>query len=50
LGRLLAALAGLMLTGRIASVVTSQGENMIFCVFGSAVIGGVSLNGGAEAV
>jgi simple sugar transport system permease protein len=45
-GGLLAALAGLMLTGRIASVVTSQGQNMIFYVFASAVIGGVSLNGG----
>jgi simple sugar transport system permease protein len=45
-GGLLAALAGLMLTGRIASVVTSQGQNLIFYVFASAVIGGVSLNGG----
>jgi simple sugar transport system permease protein len=43
---MLAALAGLMLTGRIASVVTSQGQNMIFYVFASAVIGGISLNGG----
>jgi simple sugar transport system permease protein len=42
----LAALAGLMLTGRIASVVTSQGQNMIFYVFAAAVIGGISLNGG----
>jgi len=46
LGGLLAALAGLMLTGRIASVVTSQGANMIFYVFAAAVIGGISLNGG----
>jgi len=46
LGGLLAAVAGLMLTGRIASVVTNQGSNMIFYVFASAVIGGVSLNGG----
>jgi simple sugar transport system permease protein len=46
LGGLLAAVAGLMFTGRIASVVTSQGSNMIFYVFASAVIGGVSLNGG----
>jgi ribose/xylose/arabinose/galactoside ABC-type transport system permease subunit len=45
-GGLLAALAGLMLTGRIASVVSSQGQNMIFYVFASAVIGGISLNGG----
>ena len=41
-----AALAGLMLTGRIASVVSSQGQNMIFYVFAAAVIGGISLNGG----
>jgi simple sugar transport system permease protein len=45
-GGLLSALAGLMLTGRIASVVTSQGSNMIFYVFAAAVIGGISLNGG----
>lgn len=43
---LLAALAGLMLSGRIASVVSSQGQNMIFYVFAASVIGGVSLNGG----
>jgi simple sugar transport system permease protein len=42
----LAALAGLMLTGRIASVVASQGQNMVFYVFAAAVIGGISLNGG----
>jgi simple sugar transport system permease protein len=46
IGGVLAAVAGLMLTGRIASVVTSQGSNMIFYVFAAAVIGGVSLNGG----
>ncbi len=46
IGGLLAALAGLMLTGRIASVVASQGQNMIFYVFAAAVIGGISLNGG----
>ena len=43
---MLAAVAGLMLTGRIASVVPSQGQNMIFYVFAAAVIGGISLNGG----
>jgi simple sugar transport system permease protein len=43
---MLAALAGLMLTGRIASVVVTQGQNMIFYVFAAAVIGGISLNGG----
>jgi ribose/xylose/arabinose/galactoside ABC-type transport system permease subunit len=42
----LAGLSGLMLTGRIASVVSSQGQNMIFYVFAAAVIGGISLNGG----
>jgi simple sugar transport system permease protein len=42
----LASVAGLMLTGRIASVVASQGQNMIFYVFAAAVIGGISLNGG----
>jgi simple sugar transport system permease protein len=46
LAGLLAALAGLMLSGRIASVVSSQGQNMIFYVFAAAVIGGVNLNGG----
>ena len=45
-GGMLAAVGGLMLTGRIASVVTSQGQNMIFFVFASAVIGGISLDGG----
>lgn len=45
-GSLLAALAGLLLTGRIASVVSSQGQNMIFYVFAASVIGGISLNGG----
>lgn len=46
IGGLLAAVAGLMLTGRIASVVTRQGSNMIFYVFAAPVIGGESLNGG----
>ncbi|WP_368911942.1 ABC transporter permease [Taklimakanibacter deserti] len=45
-GSLLAALAGLLLTGRIASVMSGQGQNMIFYVFAAAVIGGISLNGG----
>jgi simple sugar transport system permease protein len=45
-GGLLAALAGLMLSGRIASVVSSQGQNMIFYVFAASVIGGIDLNGG----
>jgi simple sugar transport system permease protein len=42
----LAALAGLMFTGRLASVVSSQGDGMIFTVFAAAVIGRISLNGG----
>jgi len=45
-GGFLASLAGVMLTGRIASVVSSQGQNMIFYVFAASVIGGISLNGG----
>lgn len=45
-GGLLAAVAGLMLTGRLASVTASQGQNLIFTVFAAAVIGGISLNGG----
>jgi simple sugar transport system permease protein len=43
---LLAALGGLLLTGRLASVAASQGNGAIFTVFAAAVIGGVSLNGG----
>jgi simple sugar transport system permease protein len=46
IGGLLAALAGLMFTGRLASVTANQGQNMIFTVFAAAVIGGISLNGG----
>jgi simple sugar transport system permease protein len=46
IGGVLAALAGLMQSGRIASVTSSQGQNLIFNVFAAAVIGGISLNGG----
>jgi len=46
IGGLLAALAGLMFTGRLASVTANQGQNLIFTVFAAAVIGGISLNGG----
>jgi simple sugar transport system permease protein len=46
IGGTLAALAGLMQSGRIASVTSSQGQNLIFNVFAAAVIGGISLNGG----
>jgi simple sugar transport system permease protein/ribose transport system permease protein len=42
----LAALSGLMLTGRMASVLSGQGQNMIFTVFAACVIGRISLNGG----
>lgn len=45
-GSVLAAISGLMLTGRIASVTADQGDNLIFTVFAAAVIGGISLNGG----
>lgn len=46
LGGLLAALAGLLMTGRLGSVASAQGDGMIFTVFAAAVIGGVSLDGG----
>lgn len=42
----LAALSGLLLTGRMASVLSGQGQNMIFTVFAACVIGRISLNGG----
>ncbi|NUS17055.1 MAG: ABC transporter permease [Streptomyces sp.] len=42
----LAALSGLMLSGRLASVASAQGNGYIFTVFAAAVIGGISLNGG----
>ncbi len=45
-GGLLAAFSGLMLTGRLASVTATQGQNLIFTVFAAAVIGRISLNGG----
>ncbi|GAA0412281.1 ABC transporter permease [Microbispora corallina] len=47
---LLAALGGLLLAGRLASVAASQGSGAIFTVFAAAVIGGVSLNGGKGTV
>lgn len=46
LGGLLAALGGLLYSGRLASVAAAQGNGAIFTVFAAAVIGGVSLNGG----
>lgn len=45
-GSLLAAVAGFMLTARIASVTANQGDNLVFTVFAAAVIGGINLNGG----
>jgi simple sugar transport system permease protein/ribose transport system permease protein len=42
----LAAFAGLMLAGRLASVTSGMGENMIFSALAAAVIGGVQLSGG----
>jgi simple sugar transport system permease protein len=47
---LLAALGGLMLSGRLASVAAAQGSGYIFTVFAAAVIGGVSLSGGKGTV
>lgn len=46
IGGLLAALAGLLFTGRLGAVTANQGQNMIFTVMAAAVIGGISLNGG----
>jgi simple sugar transport system permease protein len=49
-GALLAALAGFMLTSRIASVTATQGSGIIFTVFAAAVIGGISLDGGRGSI
>lgn len=43
---MLAAVAGLMLAGRLGSVAAVSGNGWIFTVFAAAVIGGISLNGG----
>ena len=43
---LLAGIGGIILTGRLDSVVTTQGDGLIFDCFAAAVIGGVSLGGG----
>lgn len=42
----LASFAGLMLAGRLASVTSGMGENLIFSALAAAVIGGVQLTGG----
>jgi simple sugar transport system permease protein len=47
---LLAGLAGILMTGRLDSAVTTQGQNIIFSAFAAAVIGGVSLGGGRGTV
>jgi simple sugar transport system permease protein len=47
---MLAALAGLLISGRLAAVPAAQGNGAIFQVFAAAVIGGVSLNGGKGTV
>jgi simple sugar transport system permease protein len=46
----LAALGGLLLSGRLASVAAAQGSGDIFKVFAAAVIGGISLSGGKGSV
>ncbi|TWP51338.1 ABC transporter permease [Lentzea tibetensis] len=46
IGGVLAAVAGILMTGRLGTVAVSQGAGMIFKVFAAAVIGGISLNGG----
>jgi simple sugar transport system permease protein/ribose transport system permease protein len=46
IGSLLAAIAGILMTGRLGTVAVTQGSGMIFKVFAAAVIGGISLQGG----
>jgi simple sugar transport system permease protein len=46
LASLLAALAGILLSGRLGAITAQQGSNLIFTTFAAAVIGGISLNGG----
>ncbi|NUT93957.1 MAG: ABC transporter permease [Saccharothrix sp.] len=46
IGGVLAAIAGVLMTGRLGTVAVSQGSGMIFKVFAAAVIGGISLQGG----
>ena len=50
IGGTLAALGGLMLSGRLASVAASQGQGDIFTVFAACAIGGISLRGGKGTV
>jgi simple sugar transport system permease protein len=46
IGSVLAALAGILLAGRLGSVAANSGNGWIFTVFAGAVIGGISMNGG----
>lgn len=46
LGGVLAAFAGLVLTGYVGAINANQGHGIIFTVFAAAVIGGISLDGG----
>ena len=46
MGSVLAAIAGLLEEGQLASVSSNQGDNLIFTAFAAAVIGGISLDGG----
>lgn len=46
IGSVLAALAGVLLAGRLGSIAAAQGQGVIFTVFAAAVIGGISLDGG----
>ena len=46
LGGVLAAFAGLIITGYVGAINANQGNGMIFTVFAAAVIGGISLDGG----
>lgn len=50
IGSVLAAAAGMVLSGQVNAVTTQQGEGLIFTVFAAAVIGGISLNGGRGAM
>lgn len=46
IGGMLAALAGILETGRLGAVGSNMGVGWIFMVFAAAVIGGVSMDGG----
>lgn len=50
LASLLAGLGGIIAAGRLDSVVTTQGQGLIFDCFAAAVIGGISLGGGKGTV